>query len=149
MVLELSRLQDLMLGPPDVSTPIGEVPPEVADYLGTRLRTVYLSRRTLVKIRRKHSYIKDFDFLRLPNLILLGLWMTEKSKPNHAIASCPVDESDYRYKIAIKRAVDSPEIWLTAFHKLNPNATRALLRRGEIILSYREAKRALQRGAPL
>jgi len=136
MSLELSRLQSLRCGPPGVSTPVGEIPREVAEYLQTQFRTVNLSRDTLEKVNKRHSDLSDFVFLEIPHLLRHGLWIGENRKPLCAVTSCEGAYSPLRYKVAIKRAINGPELWLTSFHRVKPKATAALLRRGHVIRPY-------------
>ena len=136
MSLELSRLQGLRCGPLGVSTPVGDVPREVADYLQTKFRVVNLSRQTLTKINRKHADLSDFTFLELPYLLRHGLWIGEAHNPLNALVSCEGEYSPLRYKVAIKRSAYGLDLWLTAFHRVKPRVTASLLKRGNIIRPY-------------
>lgn len=138
MVLELSRLQGLRVGPPGVSTYVGDVPVCVSNYLKTAFRSVNISRSTFDKNQREHPDLTDFDYLQLPYVLEHGLWMQDVFSGLCAVASCPSDNGLVRYKAVVKRPTESPELWLTTFHRLNPRQTKRLIERGGAILrAYR------------
>ena len=116
---------------------MSDVPPEVADYLGTPLRMVNLARSALAKINREHPDIDDFAFLELPHLIRHGLWISENNRPLCAVASCEGAFSTFRYKVAIKRARSGPDLWLSTFHRARPRATKSFLRRGAVLRPFK------------
>lgn len=136
MSLELSRLQGLRYGPEGASVHVGDVPQQTAAHLQTAFRAVNLSRASYDKIRSRHSDLNDYDFLQVAFVLRHGLWISETKKPNCAIAVSSLPTSGIRYKAVVKRPVSGPELWLTAFHRINPRATAALLRRGEILRVY-------------
>lgn len=138
MPLELSRLHSLRCGPYLTSVPVGDIPEIVANSLATDFRSVNLSRESYEKIVRRHSDLSDFDFLNLPFILRHGLWIAERNEPQCRVALSPVPGSEQRYKAVIKRATRGPELWLTAFHRTKPRATRAIMKRGTVIKFYSE-----------
>lgn len=136
MSLELSRLQSLRCGPRGAAIQVGDIPHQAANHLGTGFRTVNLSRESYEKIVRKHYDLKDYDFLQLPFILQHGLWIAETKKLNCLIASCPIPSSELRYKVAVKKSNVGPDLWLIAFHRINPRATTALLKRGPIVRMF-------------
>jgi hypothetical protein len=133
MPLELSRLHNLRCGPALASVQIGEIPEIVAKSLTTEFRSVNLSREKYEEILRKHSDLRDNDFLQLPYILKHGLWIEEAGQINCRLVSSPIPSSDQRYKVVVKKSKSSPDLWLKSFHRTRPRATRALLKRGPII----------------
>lgn len=137
MPLELSRLHSLKCGPALASTHVGDIPELVAQSLGTSFRSVNLSREKYEEIIAKHPELIDYDFLQLPYIFAHGLWIAEQGQPTCRLVSSPIPNSDQRYKAVVKRAVRSPDLWLKSFHRTRLRATRALLKRGQILRVFR------------
>lgn len=132
MVLELSRLHNLLLGKSD-PIQIGDLPSLVCDALKWRLPHVYLSRDTFKHVLRKHPDVTLVEFLHLPFAITKGLIVEQLKRPN-SIAACYTNADDgNQYVVAMKSAEKTCEIWVCTYHRLAHRQARSLLKSGKIL----------------
>jgi hypothetical protein len=92
---------------------VGELPYEVANRLGIKNPSVYLSIERIWHIFERHPDITKFDLLHLPFVIRNGFLLREKEKQNCLIANYQIPDDRRRVIAPLKIANQECEIWVS------------------------------------
>lgn len=137
MVIDLEHLARLLSGKYS-EIPIGVLPPEVTSHLKCGTRTVYLSSQTLMKIVQKHGKSVGLtDVQLIPRAFDVGMWTSERRRPNCCGVFYFHAEPDVRFVAAVKATKNRNKIYLSTFHRSARRQTKAMLKKGELLRASR------------
>lgn len=135
MPVEAYQIHALLKAPPEASVVVTAMPEVARRHLGARQHNVYLSRDTLLKIKRRHPSIDYIDLTWAPEILAHGTLLAEPP-PSKSIAAVYMFERTGKiYKVVVKLSRSGHDMWLTAFHRLEPNQVLRLMN-GSQILRY-------------
>jgi hypothetical protein len=130
MGLELSQVYNLLRNR-DGTIHFEHLPVPVAEHLGSTLRIVYLSNRSLRHIFENHKDVTEFDILILPMMIRDGFWIGDK--PKQACVFYKHPEHEKLYKAAVKVTLDGLEAYVSSFYRCSPKKITSALKRGVVL----------------
>lgn len=138
MGIELSQIYNLLRNR-DGTIQFEHLPVRVAEHLGSNLRIVYLSSRSLRHILADHEDVGELDILVLPDMIRWGMWVADK--PNEACVFYRHPETDKLYKAAVKVTGDGYEVFVSSFYRCNPRQIESAKRRGTVLAEMMDGGR--------
>ena len=123
MPMELSHLIQLVCGQKS-SLPVGDLPQDVAKYLGCYPGIVYLGHKEVLKIVRKHPEIRVEELQCLPFAIALGEYREDSHRERCVTIFYKEPIKNTLYTIGVKSACSDGEAWVQSFYRTTPDKSK-------------------------
>ena len=123
MAMELSHLMQLVSGQKS-SLPVGDLPQDVAKYLGCHPGIVYLAHKEVLKIVRKHPEIHVEELQCLPFAIALGEYREDAHRECCVTIFYNEPIKNTLYIIGVKSACSDGEAWVQSFYRTTPDKSK-------------------------
>lgn len=136
MPLELSILMQLALRQRGPVT-VGDLPPEVANYLGCHPAIAYLGYHGLKKIVITHPEISYLEMQELPFMIAKGRYVSDPKRRQCVTLFGRGAENGKLYLAGLKAANRGGEVWVSTFHRSDTVQEAHWLRCGTTLRNYK------------
>ena len=123
MPMELSHLIQLVCGQKS-SLPVGDLPQDVAKYLGCHPGIVYLGHKEVLTIVRKHPEIHVEELQCLPFAIALGEYREGAHRECCVTIFYNEPIKNTLYIIGVKSACSDGGAWVQSFYRTTPDKSK-------------------------
>lgn len=130
--LKSARFNSLLAGNKPGSMPVALIEPKLASALGTRTKTVLLSRDTVKKNRAHHPEVSA-DLWRETQTLVDKADLVVRQDRNGTVAAVFINQGEKEIYLAMKVTRKRHEIYATSLRYSSPEERESVMRRGTVI----------------
>jgi hypothetical protein len=114
---------------------VAELPSSILESIGWMCPRVYFGKRSLDHIAEGHEDVTDYDLLRIPAAIKLGMMVLDERNGDYLEIGYQTENPNIRFRCTLRTFSDT-EVYVWTFHRTRRKQSRAMLRRGRLIRTH-------------